>query len=378
MKENTFGFVLHPLDPRRDAGRKYPFLVHLPVWLIEFLSVFAPPILLSEVRGIRSPANGRDLRGWFVACPLSARMMLKLPTGIVYHKIVQSAQLAQSLGARIVGLGAFTSVVGDGGVSVARKLRVPVTTGNSYTIATAIHAVRLSARLAGIDLSEATVAVVGASGSIGAICARLMAAESGAMLLIGRRLPALQEIAERASESGAHSVRIGTDVSLISEAQIVIAVTSSLSAIIDTQHLGPGAIVCDVARPRDVARRVTCERPDVHVIEGGAVSVPGDVDFRFDFGFPAGMAYACMAETMALALEGRFESFSLGKQLELDRVAEIDRLASRHGFRVSGLRNLDRVIQAPALDGAGIGAVRVANVPVRPSKSGVARLPGIA
>ncbi|HRF93732.1 MAG TPA: hypothetical protein PLZ51_00995, partial [Aggregatilineales bacterium] len=82
---------------------------------------------------------------------------------------------------------------------------------------------------------------------------------------------------------------------------------SAVHAVIEPRHLKPGAVVCDVARPRDVSRLVADQRDDVLVIEGGMVEVPGDVDFHFDFGFPEGKAYACMAETMALALEGRYE-----------------------------------------------------------------------
>lgn len=377
MKENTFGFVLHPLDARRDTSRKYPFLARMPAWLIEFVSIFAPPVLLSEIKGIRSSGNGSELRGWFVACPLSARMMLMLPRAIVYHKIVQSARLAETLGARIVGLGAFTSVVGDGGVSVARRVNVPVTTGNSYTVATAIHAVHLASQLAGIDLSRATVAIVGAGGSIGAVCARLLAQDSDTLLLIGRSLPSLQDAARQAVASGGRNVRVSTVINAIKEAQVVITVTSSLSAVVDAHHLGPNAIVCDVARPRDVARRVCAKRPDVHVIEGGVVRVPGTVDFGFDFGFPPGMAYACMAETMALALAGRYESFSLGKQLELDRVKEIDQLAARHGFRLSGLRNLDRMVTVPGSDWEKDRAMHERRVPSSARSKDVTRLPSI-
>ncbi len=57
------------------------------------------------------------------------------------------------------------------------------------------------------------------------------------------------------------------------------------------------------------------ERDDVLLIEGGLVDVPGEVDFGLDFGLPPGKAYACMAEAMVLALEGRCESYSLGRQI---------------------------------------------------------------
>lgn len=68
------------------------------------------------------------------------------------------------------------------------------------------------------------------------------------------------------------------------------------------------------------------------------------MDFHFDFGFPPGMAYACMAETMILALEGRYESFTLGKQIEAEKVHEIAQLATKHGFRLGGFRSFEREV----------------------------------
>ena len=102
--------------------------------------------------------------------------------------------------------------------------------------------------------------------------------------------------------------------------------------------------MCDVARPRNVAASVAQLRDDVFVFEGGVISVPGDVDFGFNFGFPPKTSYACMAETMILALENRYENFSLGRDLDVDRVEEIQALAKKHGFRLAGLRSFERAV----------------------------------
>ena len=74
------------------------------------------------------------------------------------------------------------------------------------------------------------------------------------------------------------------------------------------------------------------------------VDVPGPVNFHFNFGFPEGKAYACMAETMALALEGRCEDYTIGKDITLERVNEITAIAERHGFRLSGFRSFEREV----------------------------------
>ncbi|GJM42125.1 MAG: shikimate 5-dehydrogenase [Ardenticatenaceae bacterium] len=344
IMQDSFAFIIHPLNPKRDVSRKYPALGKLPAWLIEFLSIFYPPVLVSKIEGVQSTENGRFVQGWFVACPLTPNMMLRLPTSLVYRKIVQTGKLAEKLGAQILGLGAFTSVVGDGGISIAKKLNIPVTTGDSYTVAQSVHAVREAAVLLDKPLAESTVAIVGATGAIGSVCAQLLAQDCQKMILIGRRTEKLHEVATAVRQQGGNEVQVSENMEKIAQAHFIITVTSAVDAIIETQHLRPGAVVCDVSRPRDVSKQVAEQRPDVLVIEGGMVEIPGPVNFNFDFGFPQKMAYACMAETMALALDKNYVSFTLGKDIKLSQVQTIDTIAKRHGFKLGGFRSFERAV----------------------------------
>lgn len=334
----NFAFVIHPLDPKRDAARKYPFLARLlPTGLIHLLSRLWPPVYLSHVTGVRSEATGREIEGWLVACPLTARQALRLPTETVYNRIVETGRLAQKLGAGMLGLGAFISVVGDGGLTVAQRLGMPVTTGRSLTVATAVEALERGAQLRGMRLGLDTVAVVGATGNIGEASAELLARRGGEMILVGRQKQRLVQTQARVRAAGARSARISTRIEDIRSAGIVLSATNAGEPVIRPEHLRREAVVCDVALPPDVSPRVIRERNDVLVIEGGVVDVPGEVDFGFDFGLPPGKAYACMAETMVLAMESRYESYSLGNRVRSDQVREIADLARRHGFRLSAI-----------------------------------------
>lgn len=342
---DNFAFIIHPIDPKRDVERKFPLLGRLlPVSAINFLSRFFPPIYISHITGIRSAATGKEIEGWFVACPLTPARMIQLPTPVAYHKIIQTGHMAEKLGARLLGLGAFISVVGDAGVTIASRLSIPVTTGNSYTIAVAVQAVREAARRMDIPLSQATAVVVGATGAIGRVCAQLLAADVSQLILVGRRTETLEQVAELARQRGQAQLKTTTDMAAIHQADLVLTVTSAIETIIDAHHLKTGAVVCDVSRPRGVSRRVVEQRDDVLVIEGGMVDVPGDVDFGFDFGFPPKTAYACMAETMILALEGRYESYTLGREITIEQVMEIECLAEKHGFRLAGFRSFERAV----------------------------------
>jgi predicted amino acid dehydrogenase len=348
---DTFAFIIHPIDPKRDVSRKYPILGKiLSENQINFFSTFFPPIYISEIEGITSEANGKQIKGWFVACPFTPKRMLELPEKVVYQKIIQTGRMAEKLGANILGLGAFTSVVGDAGMTIARELDIPVTTGDSYTVSLAVEALQKAAEVMEIPLASSTAAVVGANGAIGKVCAELLSELVGELYLIGRRREALEALREQLQGSARAKLHISTSMDDLQHAQLILTVTSALHDVVRPEFLQSGAVVCDVARPRDVSAMVAAARNDILVIDGGMVDVPGPVDFHFNFGFPQGKSYACMAETMALALEGRFEDYSLGKVLTRARVEEIARIAKKHGFRLSGFRSFEKAVTSEQIE----------------------------
>ena len=60
------------------------------------------------------------------------------------------------------------------------------------------------------------------------------------------------------------------------------------------------------------------------------------------------MAYACMAETMLLALEHRYEHTSLGRDLNQETLETLRSLASKHGFALAELRSRGRPLNPAA------------------------------
>jgi fatty aldehyde-generating acyl-ACP reductase len=340
-----FAFIVHPIDAKRDVARKYPIARYLPDAALEWFLKHKKPMVLSEIKGIKSP-GGQQTHGWFIGCPLTPKMMLELPLEFVYQRIVECCELAEKQGAKLIGLGAFTAVVGDGGKTIAERSPIPVTTGNSYTVATAIDGALEAARLMEIDPSLSTLAVVGATGSIGRTCAQVLAPSFARTILIGRDRARTEEAAAIVG----HGAEAATDVAAISSADVVITVTSAEGEVIQPEHLKVGAVVCDVARPRDVSVRVSKERDDVLVIEGGVVAVPGNVDFGMSFGFPEKTAYACMSETMMLALDDRAESFTLGKDVTVEQVQETREMAKRLGFCLAGFRSFEKAVSSETIE----------------------------
>lgn len=318
--------------------KRYAFLSPLPDRAIERLALLIKPKIISHVTGITSP-NGKETEGFFVGVALTPRQFMELPKEVVYKKLIEGIEVAREAGAEIMGLGAFTSVFDDGGITLQQRTGMAITTGNSYTVATAIEGTLDACDRVGIDRKSAVLAVVGATGSIGRACAEVMSPEFGKTILIGRDLERTQKVADEIPGSVA-----STDIGDLIQADVVVTVTSTDSDLVLPEHLKQGAIICDVARPRDVSIRVSKERPDVLVIEGGVIDVPGDVEFNFNFGFPPKTAYACMSETFMLALEDRVESFTLGKTVSAEQVRETQEMAKRLGFKLAGYRSFERAV----------------------------------
>jgi len=343
-----FAFVIHPLSV--DFIFNHPrlkYLRFLPKRLVEWGMAQVRPMYLSRITGIRSPATGREVEGYLLGLGATPRELMRRKPGFTYRRLIVASRMAQRLGAKIMGLGAFTKVVGDAGMTVAYKSDIAITSGNSLTVAATLEAAKQAVIKMGGRTDKGRAVVIGATGSIGSVCSRLIAQAIRDVVLVAPRpekLIALKETIE-AETPGAH-VTIATDASPhLGEADLVITTTTAIGQkVIDVLALKPGCVVCDVARPPDVREEDAALRPDVLVIEAGEILLPGEPDFGFDIGLPPGVAYACLAEAALLAMEGRFENFTLGRNIEMEKVKEIYRLFKKHGLQLEGLRSFGRYV----------------------------------
>ena len=267
-----------------------------------------------------------------------------------YSRLNAAARLAERKGARIMGLGAFTSVVGDAGITVANEADIAITSGNSLTVAATLEAAKQAViQMGAQDLTKGKVMVIGATGSIGSVCARLLAQAIYDVVLVSIEPAKLIELKRKIQqETPGARVTIATHADeLVSECDLIVTATSAFGQrVIDLTKCKPGAVICDVARPPDINEAEAALRPDVLVIESGEVLIPGDIDFGYDIGLPPKTSYACLAETALLTMEGRFEDYTLGRNIEIERVKEIYRLFKKHGFKLAGLRSFGKYITA--------------------------------
>jgi predicted amino acid dehydrogenase len=320
----------------------------LPDSLVEAVAARFPPVYLSRITGGRSPTTGQRIEGHLISLGATPRQMMNHGERFTYKRLNMAARIAERRGARIMGLGAFTSVVGDAGITVAHEADIAITSGNSLTVAATLEAAKQAViKMGARDLTQGKAMVIGATGSIGSVCARLLAQAIFNVVLVSiepEKLIALKRLIQ--SETPGAEVSLATKPGdLVADCDLIVTATSAFGQrIMDITKCKPGTVICDVARPPDINPAEAALRPDVLVIESGEVLIPGDIDFGYDIGLPPKTAYACLAETALLAMEGRFEDYTLGRNITIERVKEIYRLFKKHDFQIAGLRSFGKYI----------------------------------
>lgn len=341
---NRFAFVIHPLHLGFVHKHRYfRWTRYLPDSLVEAVAAYLPPLYLSRITGGQSPNTGQRVEGILISLGATPRQMMRHNERFTYNRLRQAALMAERKGARIMGLGAFTSVIGDAGITVAHEADIAITSGNSLTVAATLEAAKQAVvKMGATDLTKGKVMIIGATGSIGSVCSRLLAQAIYDVVLVSIEPEKLIDLKRTIqAETPGSTVTIATRPDeFVGLCDLIVTATSAFGQrIVDISKCKPGAVICDVARPPDISKEEAALRPDVLVIESGEVLIPGDIDFGYDIGLPPKTAYACLAETALLAMDGRFEDYTLGRNISMERVKEIYRLFKKHEFQIAGLRS---------------------------------------
>lgn len=349
-----FAFVVHPLSQEyiRNVTPIPKKLAFKPMMgAIEKAFAYTPPVVYTEVKGIRSP-TGVECEGWLITVGGTPKEMLSHSPEFTYRRLLAAARMAEKMGAQIMGLGAFTKVVGDAGITVARRSKIPITTGNSYSASGAIWAATDALKKMNIvkmpregKKVKAKTMVVGATGAIGSVSARLLAMAFDEVVLAARdegRLNKLKKSILKDTPDAKISITTDPDACISDMDMIVTSTSGAGKKVLDIMKVKPGCVITDVARPLDLPASEVAKRPDVLVIESGEIELPGDVQMK-SIKLPKNVVFACMAETIALAMEGRFEVYTIGRNTEWEKVKEIYKIGLKHGMKLAAISGVNGV-----------------------------------
>ncbi len=347
-----FTFLVHPLTEMqlRILGARSLSLDILGARLgslerVAFDPAFTHPI--THFPQIVS-ATGATCTGQIVGLPTLPGPMLNDQVQAVAMMADAVARFGQ--GADLVGLGAICAIVGLRGQELASRLSTPVTTGNSLTCWTAVETTALLLdRLGASRHFNPRVLVVGLPGTMALGVLTIMARRGMPVEAFHPTFPrALARKLDQIEAECGRPLPRHTDLDAALKGKGIVVGAGSVGGELAEADLRSGTVVVDVARPLDtsVAQR---RRDDLLIVEGEMISLPAATGqgwnsfwsrlYNLVVGQVDERVFACLAEPMVLCLEGRPESFSLGRDIDPEKVEVIGALAARHGF---GIRELFR------------------------------------
>jgi predicted amino acid dehydrogenase len=244
--------------------------------------------------------------------------------------VLNAVEVAVSLGAEVIGLGGYTSIVTGAGRDVVED-KIRITSGNSLTAACAYDL--LQQHLAGAGAGDRRVGLVGGIGNIGAVMAELVAPHCDSLVLVGRPGSARRLVAVAGRLSHLVDVSIAEDLEALRDCPIVVSATNSADPVILPNHLAGDrkVLVCDLAVPGDVHPAVA-SLSNVTLVSGGRIQLPGGQSpILPGITLPPGVVYSCLAETILLGFEPGTKSPSYGG-LSVEGVLAARDLAVRHGL----------------------------------------------
>jgi len=302
----------------------------------------APPQLVETVT-VTSP-TGQVIEGAYIDSVFVPEMLSRFKTA--RRKVLNAMELAQKSGLDITALGGFTSIIFENFKLLQfQQIRSTTlqwerfTTGNTHTAWVICQQVEANAPLVGIDLSQAKVAVVGATGDIGSAVCRWLRHRTGVaeLLLVARQAQPLLDLQQELGGG-----RILELQEALGQADVVVWVASLPQTLaIDAERLPNPCLMIDGGYPKNLDTKVA--GGGVHVLKGGIVEFWQDIGWKMmevaEMDKPQRQLFACFAEAMLLDFEGLHTNFSWGRNnISLATMERIGEASLRHGFRALGLQ----------------------------------------
>ena len=273
---------LKRLTPEKIA-EVYPFIPPRKIFDVEIWSV-----------------TGQKARGCYIETFISPDEL-----GVKYWKrnvikVKEAAACARELNAKFAYLGGFTSIVLEGRYDTLNNgSSTRFTTGNSLTAAFIVKSIEKACEKFDKPLSEQQLLVIGATGDIGSACVQYFSGMVKKLLLSAREDVTLKEQEKQLHETG-WEAQASTDVTtLLPQADLIIATTSSTIENFHPALCKKDVIICDAGYPKNLLFDVGNNFKD-RLFCGGMGHVKGGYQFtpsiHHDFyNFPVkNVGHGCM------------------------------------------------------------------------------------
>lgn len=327
----TFAFLFNPIE-LKHIREFWPLTRLMPEFFIKtFLK--NQEFKISHLKTFKSSQN-REIQGYFIVSPLLPEQIAELDEELALDKIITASYLARDLGVDLLGLGGYASVIADKKPMLYKHLKTPVTSGTSFTAWSVIESLHRLAKAKNMDFRKCTLAINGATSSIGSLCAKKLSSTFGKIILNSPEKNKLEML--RKSILLLNPIDVQTEENpdkAIKDADIIIAAGTENILPFNINKAKPNTTILDICLFRHISVKNT-RRQDIAIIEGGIVKLPHPGQTQLNLGLPKNTVCSSMAETMVLTFEEKFSACSLGENINLDKLEPIADLATRHGFEV--------------------------------------------
>lgn len=301
-----------------------------------------PPHVFMRVNNFES-CRGKVVDVIGVMCPM-------FPEEIIFSKeralkkVAHSVQYAIKQGANFIVLAGFTSIIGNQGQEVKKRLgryaNVVITSGNTLTAALCLKGIRNALRVMN-RASMGVTTIVGATGDIGSVCAKMLASKSKKIILCSRNIDLNSQLYIDIKEKYNPNVFVEKDIkTAVADADVVLIATSSFIPLIDLRDIKSNTILCDVSLPYNISMDRNEKRSDIFVFDGGKAKLSKDKNINLKKWAAFTNNYesipGCLAEGLLLGLEDEKVDFSIGRgNISEEKINLIFKMAESHGIDVS-------------------------------------------
>ncbi|MFA5118138.1 MAG: hypothetical protein WC695_04720 [Candidatus Omnitrophota bacterium] len=335
----TFAILLNPATIV-ELKRLLPGARFLPNAALEFLLRKNLPLKVIRLKEITS-SRGEKISGYLIIWPVLRKTIASLDKEIIKEKIIEAGLLAGRLGARIIGTNGSYGLSALDLTGVTRKIKIPFTSGESLLSWSFFESLFLSTQEIGLELKDASIAIIGANSTLGMLCARKLATCALNIILADtdvEKLNAFKEtlISRKAQEDKQSSLTVISTYELpqkAAHADIFIPVSNAACEQLTHINLKPKSIICAVSDCQYL-ETIAALLKDVTVIKGGIIKMPPSIDLGVDLGLPGNLINAALAEPILLAFEGKTGTFSLGEATNINRLEDIADIAVQYGFEI--------------------------------------------
>lgn len=325
-----------------DSSRFFPALS--PKYGISESAVEAiwhslPPFKTGEIKGI---AGGREVNCAIISVPITPKGLENCRSSserasYARPRIVQTAELADRMGANIIGLGETLAALTSHGRKLQERFSLKnITTGHAFTAYFMSKWTKFAAENNNINIVNSPVTIIGANGSIGSAMTEALLLEGASELRLHDKenmVGALEKRKREILEKYPNKIIVVTGGnSNLREAcrgsRIVLVAASSPKPFIKAEHLDKGTIVINDSQPPSITRE------EAQSANSKTIWVVGTLPEGLVNTFDSGLIHAdwtCALEVIGLEIVGVNEFETVGP-VTPDRVRAAGKIAEKLGI----------------------------------------------